>query len=141
MDVKQAARHKSDKFTAAQHEFCGPGCGAEEQCHRGFLAGGDGKNLHPGLVFGGVRELGPTTCYEYLRGPFHPARLWGGSRVDHCCGYLDLDQGATEQGEPLPCVEKAGKWLVTYRRDVLVKPDELSEALSDANRVRGLFLD
>jgi hypothetical protein len=46
-----------------------------------------------------------------------------------------------EQREPLPCVEKAGKWLVTYRRDVLVKPDELSQALSDANSVRGLFLD
>ena len=46
-----------------------------------------------------------------------------------------------EQREPLPYVEKAGKWLVTYRRDVLVKPDELSEALSDANSVRGLFLD
>ena len=102
-----------------------------------FLLAGMERTCTPGSVFGGVRELGPTTCYEYLRGPFHPARLWGGSRVDHCCGYLDLDQRATEQRAPLPCVEKAGKWLVTYRRVVLVKPDELSEALSDANRVRG----
>jgi len=45
-----------------------------------------------------------------------------------------------QQQEPLPCVEKAGKWLVTYRKDMLVGPAALWKALSDANSVRSLFL-
>jgi hypothetical protein len=43
------------------------------------------------------------------------------------------------QQPPLPSVAKAGNWFVVYRKNVLVKPADLGDALNEAASIRTLF--
>lgn len=43
------------------------------------------------------------------------------------------------QEKPLPSVEKAGDWLVVYRRNKLVRFEDLVVALDEARAIRALF--
>ncbi len=43
------------------------------------------------------------------------------------------------QEKPLPSVEKAGGWLAVYRKDTLVKPEDVMVALEEARAIRAFF--
>ncbi len=66
--------------------------------------------------------------------------LWAEQREAVESLFLERAVGYFEQQEkPLPSVQKAGNWLVVFRRNKLVPAETLPEALAEAATIRALF--